>query len=147
MAASCKNFVNEENAIGETLLHHACFYGMIEKCYVLLDMGAEFKKTKNGDEPLHYSAFSGADPFLTIELVKIGQKPDSRNSKGLSPIHLSADVKIAGYFARWGERNGIEARSLLDCEGRTPEKAAFDFGRKAVGDFWRSRFFMLEERH
>jgi hypothetical protein len=40
-----EEYINLSNAKGETLLHYACYLGLIEKYYALFNFGCEFKNT------------------------------------------------------------------------------------------------------
>lgn len=111
------SLINHINHEGENLLHHVCLYGLIDKFYALINMGAEITTTYKKNSLLHYAAYSGKDNFLIVELVKLGIYPNEPNIYGITPLHMVANKQIANYLHLWCNRNQIDIRTLLDdCE-------------------------------
>ncbi len=108
------SLINNINDNGETLLHYCCYYGLIEKFYALINMGAEIKTTNDRNSLLHYACLSGKDDFLVLELVKLGLNPTDKNSLGETAFHCVSNEKISHYLNLWAKRNNVNICELLD---------------------------------
>lgn len=74
---------------GDTLLHHAAYYGQYEAVKILLKVGADLSKANvSGNTPLHFAAYKGQLPTL-ITLLNAGASVDGRNKDGSTAMHLA----------------------------------------------------------
>lgn len=120
----------------ETLLHYACFYGMIDKFYALINMGAKIEKTKSGNSLLHYACLTGKDNFLIVELVKADFSPIEPNNKGETPLHYCANEKIAHYLNLWCQRNNTYIPLLVDYQGNHVLHTAKKLNHGDTAQYW-----------
>lgn len=139
------SLINTPNIYGETLLHYCCFYGIIDKYYALINIGAIAKNTKNGNNLLHYASYSGKDNFLIVELVKAGICPIQKNHQGKTSLHYSADEKISHYLNLWCLRNNIAIPSLLDEDNNTVAHGCKIAGHHYSAQYWINHYPVLNE--
>ena len=138
------SLINIKNEEGETLLHYASFYGMIDKYYALINMGANIEKTNLGNNLLHYASFSGKDNFLIVELIKSDISPIEENHKGQTSLHYCANEKIAHYFNVWCQRNNILVPSLLDYRKNNVAHIAKELNHNESFLYWIKNYPELE---
>jgi ankyrin repeat protein len=124
------------NPYGETLLHYASFFGMIDKYYALINMGASVQKTQHNNNLLHYTSYSGKDNFLIVELIKSGISPIETNIYNQTSLHMCADEKIAFYFNLWCMRNKIKVTDLIDKQGNNVAHGCQSAGHNQSASFW-----------
>lgn len=130
------SLINHVNHEGESLLHHVCLYGLIDKFYALINMGAEISVTYKKNSLLHYAAYGGKDNFLIVELVKLGIYPTQPNIEGMTPLHMVANKQIANYLHLWCNRNNIEIQKLLDSSGNSVVHIAYLLKNFEVIEYW-----------
>ena len=140
------SLIDKKNNLGETVLHHVCFFGMIDKYYALVNMGAEIEKTNELNTLLHYASYSGRDNFLIVELIKLGLSPVEPNRQGQTSIHFAANEQIAHYFNIWCARERIAITELLDCEMNNVAHIAQKMGQHKTALYWIKQFPQLEEQ-
>jgi len=81
--------VNDADAIGWTLLHHAANEGRKEVIAFLLDHGASVNMADNsGNTALHYAASHNYCPTVRI-LLAHGAQVTVRNKCGMTPLDLA----------------------------------------------------------
>lgn len=131
-----KDIINEKNTEGETLLNICVYNGLIENFYILMEHGSKPNLTNEKNNLLHYAAYSGKDPFLIIELVKMGIKPSDKNIYGETSLHLSIDSKISHYLYLWGTRNQFDINNIIDNENNTVLHSSAIYGHKQSVDYW-----------
>lgn len=129
--------MDEPNEHGETALHYACYYGLLDKFYLLVNMGAKVDcLTKKQDTLLHYAAYSGADNFLIVELVKYDISPIARNNEGETSLHLSANNQISHYLYLWCMRNKLLISNLKDNNNFEPIETAYYYKNSMSYNYW-----------
>lgn len=133
---SYNSILNTPNVNGETLLHYACFLGMVDKYDALVNFDAKIEKTQEGNTLLHYSAFSGYDNFLVTELVKTGFSPIDKNNSGQTSIHFSGNDWICQYFSVWALNNECNINTLVDNNGNTVAHFAKAQGKIDSYKYW-----------
>lgn len=134
------SLINKTNDIGETILHHVCFYGMIDKYYALINMGANIEKTNESNNLLHYASFSGKDNFLIVELIKANILPTEKNIKGQTSLHIAKNKQIAHYLHLWCNRNNVSVLDLKDNNGNYLTHTAQYLGNLEVVDYWSNQY-------
>lgn len=134
------SLIDTVNIEGETLLHFATFYGMIEKYYALINFGAMPSFTISDNNLLHYACFSGNDDFLIVELINNDINPMNKNSEGENVLHLCSNERIAHYLNVWCQRNKIKPESLIDKNGNTILHSAYQYGFYQTADYWKQSF-------
>jgi ankyrin repeat protein len=137
------SLINHKNHIGETLLHHICFYGIIDKYYALIHMGAIIDNTIMKNNLLHYASISGRDNFLIVELVKLNILPNDKNNNGQSSLHFSANKQIANYLDLWCNRNKISIFDLIDNDGNYVIHTAKKLGHFDTISYWQQQYPQL----
>lgn len=133
------SLINLENNVGETILHLIAFYGMIDKYYASINMGAIEKNTKSGDSILHYASKSGNDNFLIVEIVKSGIYPHIPNNLGQTSLHLAKNEQIANYLHMWCERHNIKINNLIDNENNRVIDSAKKLNNLSVYHYWKQQ--------
>lgn len=141
------SLINHTNHLGETVLHHVCFYGMIDKFYALNNMGAEIKKTIDLNTLLHYACFSGKDNFLILELIKLNILPIEQNKFGETSLHLAANKQIASYLHLWCNRHKISIVDIVDNKGNTVLDTANNLNRTDVAQYWEHQYPALVKKN
>ena len=140
--SSLINISNNEN---ETLLHYCCFYGMIDKYYALINMGAEIQETISKNNLLHYASFSGNDDFLIVELIKLGINPVDENLYGHTSLHFSNNERICHYLNLWCMRNNINVIQLKDKMLNTVAHYSKAIGNNNSNHYWINNYPELKE--
>lgn len=130
------SLINSMNSYGENLLHYACFYGMIDKYYALVNMGATIEKTKKKNTLLHYATLSGKDDFLILELIKSGLSPLDKNNLGHTSIHYAKNERICHYFNLWCLRNNIEIKLVQDYKKNTVAHSCYALDNVNALEYW-----------
>lgn len=130
------SLLNTPNINGETLLHYACFLGMVDKYDALVNFEAKIEKTQEGNTLLHYSSFSGYDNFLITELVKAGFSPIEKNLNGETSIHFAGNDWICQYFSFWAFNNQLFIPTLTDNTGNTVAHSSKEYGKIDSYKFW-----------
>jgi ankyrin repeat protein len=130
------SLINEKNNKGETLLHFACFFGMIDKYYALINVGAIPSLTKEGNNLLHYASFSGKDNYLIVELVKSGISPIEKNLQGQTSLHFCANEQISHYLNLWCIRNKIKIEDLKDNDNNNIAHGCKMAGHETAALYW-----------
>lgn len=138
------SLINIKNKKGETLLHYASFYGMIDKYYALVNMGANIEKTNSGNNLLHYACFSGKDNFLIVELIKSNISPVEENHQGQTPLHYCANEKIAHYLNLWCQRNNILVCNLKDNNNKNVANIAKELNHNESFLYWIRNYPQLD---
>jgi ankyrin repeat protein len=128
--------INKINNDGENILHFSVFYGMIDKYYALINIGADISITKEHNSLLHYACFSGKDDFLIMELIKLGLFPDLKNLNNETCVHFCSNQRIAHYLNLWCLRNNIKIESLLDKNGNTVAHTSNMYGFRDSANYW-----------
>lgn len=141
-----KTLINNHNELGETLLHYCCHYGLIEKFYALINLGAEIKITEEGNNLLHYACHAGKDDFLVLELIKMGLNPMQRNNNGETVFHSIANEKMAHYLNLWGQRNNIDIVKLIDKDLNTVAHGCKKNGNINGALYWIKNYPILDEK-
>lgn len=134
-----KNYINYTNEKGETLLHFACYYGLVDKFIILSNMGAIAKKTSNNDTLLHYASLGGKDYYLFHSLIK-----DERynllesNKNGLTPFHLCSNLAMSSMAYRYLEMKELNFKlsSIIDNNGNNPAHISAQNSHQDVLDFY-----------
>ena len=139
-----EEYLNLSNSKGETLLHYACYLGLLEKYYALFNFGCEFKNTIEDNDPLHYACIGGKDPFMIIELIKNGLNPIKKNIHGETAFHLTSDSKICNYLHMWSFKHQIKIIDLLDNDGNTILHSSYKYGHNDSSLYWIKEFPILE---
>ena len=134
------SLLNVPNDSGETLLHYACFLGMVDKYDALVNFDTEIKKTQQGNTLLHYSSFSGYDNFLVTELVKSGFSPIDKNNEGQTSIHFSGNDSICQYFSVWALNNQVSIPNITDSNGDTVAHFSKKQGKMSSYKYWIRNF-------
>lgn len=132
-----KDFIDEKNKNGETLLNLSVYNGLIEKFYILMENNASLNITNEKNNLLHYASYSGKDPFLIVELIKMGINPTEKNIYGETSLHLSSDSKISHYLYLWTNRNHFRIDSLLDNNNNTVLHSACLYKHKSSIEYWK----------
>lgn len=136
--------MDEPNDLGETPLHYACYYGLLDKFYLLVNMGANINTlTNNQDNLLHYAAYSGSDNFLIVELVKYEISPIAQNNIGETSLHLSANNQISHYLYLWCMRNKISPTQLKDSNQFEPIESAYYYKHSMSYNYWVQQYKSL----
>lgn len=130
------SLINIQNIKNESLLHYSCFYGMIDKYYALINMGAEIQETIDKNNLLHYASFSGNDNFLIVELVKLGISPVDQNLYGQTSLHFASNERICHYLNLWCLRNNININRLQDKMKNTVAHYSFSLKNKEATHYW-----------
>lgn len=130
------DYINNYNLNGESLLHYASFYGMIDKYYSLINFGANIFDTINGNNLLHYASFSGKDYFLIVELIKSNILPYIENKNKQTALHFCKDDKITHYLNLWCIRNKINILNLIDIHGNTVAHSCISCGHLKAAEYW-----------
>lgn len=141
-----ESFINIPNIYGESVAHYCCYMGLIDKYYALLSMDANPHNSKNGDTLLHYASYGGKDSFLVTELIKNGTSPLIQNKNGITPIHLSSELTISGYFYLWLQSQNIPLLNIVDNENNNISHIAFQNGFSDVAQYWLSQDERLGEQ-
>lgn len=134
------SLINTPNIYGETLLHYACFLGMVDKYDALVNFDTKIEKTQQGNSLLHYCSFSGYDNFLITALVKHGQSPIETNEDNQTPIHFSGNSWICQYFYFWAKNKNIKIPLLLDKNGNTVAHISKEQGKIESFNYWIKKF-------
>lgn len=140
------SLINYENEKGETLLHFACFFGMIDKYYALINIGAVPTITKEGNNLLHYASFSGKDNFLIVELVKSKILPNATNNYKQTSLHFCANEQIAHYLNLWCIRNNVDVLNLLDEDNNNVVHSCKINGHQNVASYWIKNYPTLDSQ-
>lgn len=135
------SLINLQNKKGETILHHICLHGLIDKYYACINMGAIEKTTNEGNTILHYASKSGKDNFLIVEIVKSGILPNTKNNKGETSLHIAKNETIANYLHMWCERNNIKITDLLDNTNNRVIDTAKQLNNLDVYQYWKQQHF------
>lgn len=130
------SLLDYKNHFGESLLHYVSFYGMIDKYYALVNMGAKIDKTNSLNNLLHYASLSGKDNFLIVELIKNNLDPVEQNIHGQTSVHLCENDKIAHYLNLWCNRNNVSILNLKDKKGNSVLHTAKKLGNLNTVDYW-----------
>ena len=138
------SLIDETTEHQESLLHYACFYGMIDKFYALINMGAKIEKTKSGNTLLHYACLTGKDNFLIVELVKSEFVPNEPNHKGETPLHYCANEKIAHYLNLWCQRNKVNIIDIKDNLGNNVLHIAKKLNHGDTAQYWLRHYPQLD---
>jgi ankyrin repeat protein len=138
--SSLLDFTNEYH---ESLLHYASFFGMIDKYYALINMGASIQKTQEDNNLLHYASYSGKDNFLIVELIKSGISPVETNIYNQTSLHMCADEQIAFYFNLWCMRNKIKVTDLIDKQGNNVAHGCQMADHPQAAAFWVKNYPLL----
>lgn len=139
------SLINISNNENETLLHYCCFYGIIDKYYALINMGAEIQETVNKNNLLHYASFSGNDDFLIVELIKLGIDPVDKNLSGHTSLHFSNNERICHYLNLWCMRNNINVLQLKDKMLNTVAHYSKAIGNNNSNSYWINNYPELKE--
>lgn len=133
-----KKNINSTNEKGETLLHFACYYGLVDKFIILSNMGAIAKKTISYDTLLHYASFGGKDYYLFHSLVKDGYSLLEANKNGLTPLHLCSNLAMSSLSYRYLEMKELHFKlsSIIDENGNNPAHIAAQNNHRDVLDFY-----------
>lgn len=140
------SLINTPNDNGETLLHYASYYGLIDKYYALINMGCNIEVTHKGNNLLHYACISGHDDFLVIELIKLGISPLDKNSYGETSFHLSSNEKISHYLNVWAIRNKINIANLVDENLNTVAHTSKSYGHVNGLYYWLKEYPELDTK-
>lgn len=138
--------INDVNVLGETLLHFAVFYGMIDKYYALLNFGIDIKLTNNKNSLLHYACYSNKDDFIITELLKLNIDILQKNNKGESCIHLSSNQRICYYLNLYCINNNIDLLNMEDNNKNTVLHTSFGYKFYDSSKFWIINYPKLEEK-
>lgn len=138
------SLMDKPNELGETALHYACYYGLLDKFYLLVNMGANVNcLTESKDNLLHYASYSGADNFLIVELVKYDLLPVAKNILGETALHLSANNQISHYLYLWCMRNKVPVVSLKDNNQYEPIESAYYYQHFVSHNYWVQQYKSL----
>ncbi|MFM0593986.1 ankyrin repeat domain-containing protein [Paraburkholderia dilworthii] len=119
--------VNDQDAAGSTLLHHAVLRGLACFALELVDAGADVNaQDKDGCAALHHAARLG-NRFLVVELVDAGADVKAIDSDGRTALHRAAlgcardeyedFAAIARHLVRSGaEQYAQDARHVMPCD-------------------------------
>lgn len=130
------DLINTKNDKGETLLHFSCLFGMIDKYYALINMGAVASLTNEGNNLLHYASVSGKDNFIITQLVKTSILPTDKNIYNQTSLHMCANEQIAHYLNLWCNRNKIDVTKLIDNEGNNVAHGCMLSGHEQAAFYW-----------
>jgi ankyrin repeat protein len=130
------SLINITNIKNESLLHYSCFYGMIDKYYALINMGAEVQETIEKNNLLHYASLSGNDDFLIVELIKLGISPVDENLQGQTSLHFASNERICHYLNLWCLRNNINITHLQDKMKNTVAHYSCSIRNKGSTHYW-----------
>jgi ankyrin repeat protein len=109
------------SGLGRTPLQFACHQGHLEVARLLLNCGADKKKTDNGGcTPLHLACFRGHLELVRLLIDRGADKEKARND-GSTPLHLACF---------WGHLEVV--RLLLDCGA--DNEAADKYGNTPLHD-------------
>lgn len=136
-----QSLIDATNSQGESLLHFACYHGLVEKFIILLNMGATPSKTNNNDTLLHYTALGGNDYFLFHQLIKDGFDLLDRNTLGATPFHLCKNISLASFAYRYLQmkETNFQLKAIIDIYGNTPAHTA------AQNNHWDVLEFFIQE--
>lgn len=134
------SLINYQNKDGENILHKICLYGIIDKYYASINMGAIPTNTNNGNSILHYASLSGKDNFLIVEIVKSGIMPNQKNNIGETSLHVAKNEQIAHYLHLWCNRNDISILDLKDNEGNYVIDTARKLKNMSVVKYWKQHY-------
>ena len=134
------SIIDTPNIYGETLLHYCCFYGIIDKYYALISIGAQRKETKNKNNLLHYACINGKDDFLIVELIKSGISPVKKNILGHTSLHYAENEKICHYLNLWCLRNNIEVEKITDNDSNSLMDTSELLNHKKSLHYWKTNY-------
>lgn len=140
------SLVNSTNNNGESLLHFCCLFGIIDKYYALINVGAIPTLTVEGNNLLHYACFSGKDNFLVTELIKSPILPNELNINKQSSLHFCANEQIAHYLNLWCIRNRINITELIDKDGNNVAHSCMLYGYQSSALYWIKNYPELNEQ-
>ena len=89
--------VNNQDVLGCTPLHNACYFGHLDSVELLVKQGGTdvALETNRGETPLNYAASWGYTDIMEI-LVDAGADINQKNSDGETPLHAACK---AGHFS------------------------------------------------
>lgn len=133
-----QKYIDFNNEHGETLLHFASYYGLVDKFIILVNMGAKQKKTINNDTLLHYCSLGGKDYYLFHNLIKEGYNLLETNNQGLTPLHLCKDLSMSSMSYRYLEMKDLKFKlsKILDFNGNNPAHIAAQNNHQEVLNFF-----------
>lgn len=123
-------WVNKQDHKKRKLIHYLSHYGLIEHLNFVISIHQNEWQKKDIilNNPLHYAAYSGSDPYLVHRLIQLGINPLDNNKNGESSIHLSSNPEITSYFLFWLEANHINIDTVLDNNFNNILHAAKHYG-------------------
>ena len=132
LLAADRHLADQYSADGFTALGLACYFGHREVALLLLDAGADPKRTSRNAlrvSPLH-SAVSTGHRALAALLLERGADPNLEEANGMTPLHTAAgngNREIVALLLQAG------ARPLHPShDGRTPAAIAREYGHPEI---------------
>ncbi|CAB0029459.1 unnamed protein product [Trichogramma brassicae] len=119
--------VNYTDESGYTHFYAACWFGCVKVVRGFLEHGQDPNCIwpETGDSALHFAlSFSSSDDVMIL-LLRAGASPNLANKKGLTPLHLIAEIPcfcqtVKLFFQINGELNQMVQINARDKSGDTP---------------------------